>query len=106
MPTVYDTAKYQLLSGVTNATHWTISTLCTGCSSWEASGKTVNLDPSSAAASFAWASSGTAPATPADPASRFGIHNAKGKFTSDLAGAKNANFDSLVKAAFTTKARI
>jgi len=102
MPTVYDTAKYQLLSGVANATHWSLTTLCTGCSSWDQAGKAVNLNPSNAAASFAWASATAPPGTPADPASRFGIHNQKGKFTSDLAGAKNANFDALVKAAYTT----
>ena len=100
MPVVNADAKLTLLSGVANATHWSITTLCTGCSSWG----TTNLDPTSAAATFAWASSATAPGTPADPASRFGIHNQKGKFTHDLAGAKNANFDSLVKAAYTTKA--
>jgi len=52
MPTVYDTAKYQLISGVSNATHWNIDVLCTGCSSWDAAGKTVNLDPTSAAQKF------------------------------------------------------
>jgi hypothetical protein len=104
MPTVYDAAKYTLLSGVVNATHWKMDVVCTGCSSWEAAGKAVSLNPESTAQAFAFASSASAPATPADPASRFSIHNTKGKWTHDLAGAKNANFDSLVKAAAGAKA--
>lgn len=72
---------------------------CSGCSSWaDASGKTVNLDPTSKAVSFAYASSGTAPAEPANNASRFGIHNAKGKWSHDLSSAKVADFASLVQA--------
>jgi len=106
MPAVDAATKYELLSGTANTTHWSLTALCTGCSSWAAGAKSVNLDPSTAAASFAWATSGTPPSTPADAASRFGIHNAKGKWTHDLAGAKNANFDALVKAAYATKARL
>ncbi len=53
--------------------------------------------------SLAYASSGAAPAEPANNASRCGIHNAKGKFSVDLSAGKNANFDGLVKAAITAK---
>jgi hypothetical protein len=105
MPTAYTGATYTTLpSTTTNATHWKLDVVCTGCSSWsDASSKAVNLDPSSSSVTFAYASSANAPAEPANPASRFGIHNAKGKWTHDLSAAKIANFDSLVKAAEAAK---
>ena len=99
-PTPYAGATYTTLpSSTSNATHWKLDVLCTGCSSWTAKG----LDPASAS-TFAYASSGTAPTEPANNASRFGIHNAKGKFSGNLAAGKNADFDSLVKAAMSAKA--
>jgi len=101
LPAAYAGASYTVLpTSTTNASHWRLDVLCTGCSSWsDASGKAVNLDPSGTA-TFAFGTSGTAPATPASNTSTFGIHNAKGKWSHDLAGAKNANFDALVKAKF------
>ncbi|CAK7233781.1 hypothetical protein SCUCBS95973_008712 [Sporothrix curviconia] len=95
MPTAYTGASYTTLpSSKTNTTHWQLDVVCTGCSTW--SGKT--LDPG-AAASLAFASSTTAPADPSNNASRFGIHNAKGKWSQDMSAAKLAGFATLVQAA-------
>ncbi|KAL1890227.1 hypothetical protein Sste5346_008381 [Sporothrix stenoceras] len=96
MPTAYDGASYTVLpSSKTNATHWQLDVICTGCSSW-AGAKT--LDPAGTA-SLAWATSATAPADPSNNASRFGIHSAKGKWTQDFGAAKLTGFASLVQAA-------
>ncbi len=96
LPQTYANATYTVLPGSTvNATHWTINVLAKGVSSWT-NGK---LDPSSTATNLGYASSINAPATPADPASRFGIHQSRGKWSHDLSSAKIANFDALVQKA-------
>ncbi|OAA57421.1 Cellobiose dehydrogenase, cytochrome [Niveomyces insectorum RCEF 264] len=101
LPTPYAGASYVVLPSTnTNDTHWQLDVICTGCSSWTGAGTTaVNLDPGSAAVPFAFASSATAPADPSNNASRFGIHNAKGKWNHDLSSAKLADFASIVQAA-------
>ncbi len=94
LPTTYADATYTILPGsASNTTHWTLNVLAKGVSSWDG-GK---LDPASTATNLAFGSSINAPATPADPASRFGIHQARGKWSHDLSSAKIANFDSLVQ---------
>ena len=96
LPGTYADATYTILPGsAANSTHWTLNVLAKGVSSW-ANGK---LDPASTATNLAYASSINAPATPADPASRFGIHQARGKWSQDLSSAKIANFDALVQKA-------
>ncbi|KAH8885314.1 CBD9-like protein [Thozetella sp. PMI_491] len=96
LPTVYASANYTVLPGsVVNATHWTLNVLAKGVSSWT-NGK---LDPASTATNLAYGSSINPPTTPADPASRFGIHQSKGKWSHDLNGSKIANFDALVQKA-------
>lgn len=102
LPTAYAGASYTVLpSSKTNATHWQLDAICTGCSTWAAAagGKATTLDPSSAAISLAYATSATAPADPSNNASRFGIHSAKGKWSQDFSSAKLAGFASLVQAA-------
>ncbi|KAK3387921.1 hypothetical protein B0H63DRAFT_559355 [Podospora didyma] len=95
-PTAYAAANYTILPGsVANTTHWTLNALAKGVSSWG----TTKLDPESKAVSFAYAQSSTAPSTPADPNSRFGIHNTRGKWSHDLSSAKLANFTALVQKA-------
>ncbi|CAK7222109.1 hypothetical protein SBRCBS47491_004758 [Sporothrix bragantina] len=95
MPTAYTGASYTVLpSTKTNTTHWQLDVICTGCSTW--SGKT--LDPG-AAASLAFASAATAPTDPSNNASKFGIHNAKGKWSQDMSAAKLTGFATLVQAA-------
>lgn len=95
MPAAYDGASYTVLpSSKTNTTHWQLDVICSGCSTW--SGKT--LDPS-AATPLAFASSSRAPVNPANNASNFGMHNAKGRWSQDMSAAKLAGFAKLVAAA-------
>ncbi|KAK0710810.1 hypothetical protein B0H67DRAFT_493997 [Lasiosphaeris hirsuta] len=95
-PQVSADSSYTVLPGSgSNTTHWYITALSKGVSSWG----TTKLDPASSAVSFAYAQSAAAVTEPANPASRFSIHQSRGKFTIDLAGAKVANFAALVEKA-------
>lgn len=67
--------------------------LANGVSSWGNAG----LDPSSTAVTFAYAQSVAPPSDPANTASRFSIHNTRGRWTHDLNSAKIANFAELVQ---------
>lgn len=85
---------YTVLPGSgANATHWTVTALAKGASAWG----TTKLDPAATAVSFAYAQSAGAPTEPTNPASRFAIHQSRGKFTHDLAAAKIANFAATVE---------
>lgn len=84
-----------LPSSVSNSTHWRLDVLCSGCSTWTAG----SVNPTAATATFAYGMSGSAPAEPANNASRFAAHSAKGRFTIDLASGRQAGFDGLVKSA-------
>jgi len=75
-----------------NATHWTYTAVAKGASAFG----TSKLDPTSKSVSFAYAQAGSAPTEPTNPSSRFSIHQSRGKFTADLAGAKIADFAALV----------
>ncbi|KAK0614844.1 hypothetical protein B0T17DRAFT_497853 [Bombardia bombarda] len=92
-PQPYTGATYTVLPGsAANSTHWTLNALAKGVSSWS----TTKLDPASTAVSFAYAQSAAAPAEPANNASRFSIHQTRGKWSHDLSSAKLANFTSQV----------
>lgn len=74
-----------------NATHWTLSAICTGCSQWAAG----SIDPS-ASSPLAWAYAASPPFTPADPDSAFGIHDDKGSVPFDFAAAAVEGFEEAV----------
>ncbi|KAK3356807.1 hypothetical protein B0T25DRAFT_516361 [Lasiosphaeria hispida] len=95
-PQVSADASYTVLPGSgSNTTHWYVTALAKGVSSWG----TTKLDPASSAVSFAYAQSSAAVTEPTNPASRFSIHQSRGKWTHDLASAKIANFAALVEKA-------
>ncbi|RYP42798.1 hypothetical protein DL768_010212 [Monosporascus sp. mg162] len=98
-PDIYDPAVYTTLKGSTaNATHWTLTTLCRGCSQWvQNGGARTTLDPGTTAASFAFAASPTPPLDPADPWSPFEIHTEHGLFTLDLRLAQSQNFEQWIE---------
>lgn len=99
-PTPYTGATYTVLPGSgANSTHWTLSVLAKGVSGWSS----TKLNPAGSV-SLAYAQSSTPPSEPANNATRFGIHNAKGKWTQDLKSAQIANFAELVAKASATKA--
>jgi hypothetical protein len=92
-PQPWTGATYTVLGGtVSNSTHWTVNFLAKGVSNLGSS----RLNPSSTAASIAYGQSYQAPSSPADPASRFGIHNSRGKFSHNLALGKISNFRAAV----------
>lgn len=100
MPGPYAGAAYTVLKGsASNGTHWRLTTLCRGCSQWNASGTVNSLDPAATApVDLAYALSRTAPAQPADNASRIGIHGAKGTLALDAAAARTDKFEEYVRA--------
>ncbi|SPO05604.1 uncharacterized protein DNG_08291 [Cephalotrichum gorgonifer] len=91
MPTVYSGATLKILpdSG-TNGTHYMLSAICTGCSSFPRSGSgTKTLNPSGTFRA-AWAQNiqrGSV-AQPANPASNFNYHQYFNYFDADLGSAK------------------
>ena len=98
MPGPYAGASYEVLrpSGA-NATHWTLSVLCTGCSEWtDAVGAAKALDPTSAQAPLAYAFSRDPPRVPTNNASAISYHAAHGQLALDLAGARSDAFDAYV----------
>ncbi|KAK8133450.1 hypothetical protein PG984_005462 [Apiospora sp. TS-2023a] len=99
MPSAYTGATYTVLKGsASNGTHWSLTTLCRGCSQWNASGSINSLDPAATApVNLAYALSRSAPAQPANNASRIAIHNAKGTLALDMAAAKTSKFDEYVR---------
>ncbi|KAK7981188.1 hypothetical protein PG989_013645 [Apiospora arundinis] len=102
MPGPYQGATYEVLKGSgSNDTHWTLTTLCHGCSQWKTDNGTVvqGLDPAvTAPINVAFALSAKAPTQPANNASAIGFHSAKGPLKLDLAAAKTDLFDEYVQA--------
>lgn len=98
-PDFYDPAAHTILKGSSaNDTHWTLTTLCQGCSTWVHNGGAKEvLDPGATAASFAFAASAVPPIDPTDPTSPIGIHSEHGIFTVDLAAAKSEQFSTWVE---------
>lgn len=102
-PSVYDSATYTLLQDTAvNSTHYTLSAICIGCSSWARSSGTRTLNPNSGFR-VAWAQNTQAGSVeqPADPASSFNYHSFHGYFDADLKSAKVPDADFEAAAAMT-----
>lgn len=98
-PTPYAGATYTVLPGSSaNSTHWTLNVLAKGVSSFGS----TKLNPAGSV-SLAYAQSATPPTEPANNATRFSIHNSRGKWTHDLKSAQIANFAELVEKASAVK---
>jgi len=80
-----------------NATHWWVTALCTGCSSWDSvlDGTTTVLDPSSPLR-LAFAYSNTTVDNPANDLSTLNIHDSTGHWIHDLGSSKSKDFDAWV----------
>ncbi|KAK3396959.1 hypothetical protein B0T20DRAFT_355910 [Sordaria brevicollis] len=101
-PQVSTDVSYKILAGSgANSTHWTLNALAKGASAWG----TTKLDPKSSAVPFAYAQSASPPTNPSDAASRFGIHQSRGKWSHDLASGRIANFGSAVEQLSKTEAK-
>jgi hypothetical protein len=72
--------------------------LAKGVSAWGS----TKLNPAGTV-SLAYAQSASPPTEPANNASRFGIHNSRGKWSHDLKSAQIANFAELVEKASAPK---
>jgi len=90
-PTVYTTATYTILADTgSNGTHFTLSAICKGCSSWtRASGSVKSLSPTSGVR-FAWASNPqiNSVSQRANPASGFSYHDYHGYIDASFADAR------------------
>lgn len=94
MPGAYSGATYAVLpTTTTNATHWQLDVLCTGCSQWEGG----SLNPNGVN-NLAWAKNTRAVNTASSNTSSFGIHDGRGVFSHDLSAAKipKGVFDAVV----------
>jgi hypothetical protein len=98
VPPAYPDATYTVLSkgSFVNATHWQITTKCTGCTRWgdESVGITTLEPKGQNPLAFAY---GMYPVdTPKDNSSSFGIHDSIGHPIFDFGPAVNKNFGALV----------
>ncbi|KAL8284513.1 hypothetical protein RB597_001951 [Gaeumannomyces tritici] len=94
-PSPYPGASYAVFgTSTTNATHWRLDVLCSGCSAWTGG----SVDPAGAAVTIAWASSARAPTTPSSNTSTIAIHDNKARVAFDLAAGRIANFTQVVAA--------
>ncbi|KAI3325020.1 iron reductase domain protein [Xylariaceae sp. AK1471] len=98
-PTPYPNATYTVLRGsTTNATHWTLTTLCSQCANWIADNAKTAINPNEKAAKFAYALAPTPPSQPANNASSIAKHTVHAYITLDLAAAQTEKFPEYVKA--------
>jgi hypothetical protein len=79
-----------------NSTHWTVETVCTGCSKWSGGGLSAT-----GVNTFAWAVSKTPVSQPSNAGSSFSIHTNVGMYSEPLTNGKVAKavFDAYVKGA-------
>lgn len=98
MPQPYADAEYSYVKGTGyNATHWTLTVRCKGCSQWlNVDGKTVSIDANASAQKFAYGLSSKAPVQPANNRSTFNVHSSFGHFNVNLTQGHNLDFDSLI----------
>lgn len=97
LPNPYDGSTLTLLKGTTtNTTHWTMTALCKGCTSWQnVDGNEYALN-GTGTTQFAWARGGSAVVTPSSNTSDFNVHVDFGMWTHDLNAARSTNFNSWV----------
>ncbi|KAF2018102.1 iron reductase domain protein [Aaosphaeria arxii CBS 175.79] len=98
LPQPFDGAEYSYLKGTGyNATHWTLTVRCRGCSQWnDVDGKLASIDPLGTAVKFAHGYTSRLPKEPANNRSTFNVHSSFGHWFLDLNQGQNANFDKLV----------
>lgn len=96
-PEIYEGGTLTLLKGSgANATHYKVTVLAQGFSSWtDFDGNVAHLD-GSAQVRFAYAFSTTPVEDPASVESAFSIHDSVGRWVHDLAAARSAEFPNWV----------
>ncbi|KAI1812084.1 iron reductase domain protein [Poronia punctata] len=96
-PILYPNATYTILKkgSSVNSTHWTLTALCSGFSTWTDGGE---LDPNDKGARFAYALSPKTPRQPGNRDSSIEKHTVHGYVDVDLAGARTEKFEEYVEA--------
>lgn len=96
-PEIYEDGTLELLKGSSaNATHYKVTALAKGFSSWtDFDGNPTNLD-GSGQVGFAYAYSGTPVDEPENEGSTFSIHDSVGRWVHDLAAARSEEFPNWV----------
>ncbi|KAL2195530.1 hypothetical protein P885DRAFT_78973 [Corynascus similis CBS 632.67] len=96
LPQAYSSATYRTIAAENNGTHWTVETVCSGCSQWNGGRlSTTGVN------TFAWAVSESPVSQPSNPSSSFEIHDNIGMFSASLEQGKvpQATFDQYVQGA-------
>lgn len=98
-PTTYDAAEYFYLRGTsTNATHWTLTTLCRGCTAWSSNDESIASIHYTGTSNVACAQAKAPVVDPTDNATAFNYHDSFSKWEHDIKAARSPLFDTWVKA--------
>lgn len=98
-PAAYPGATYTVLkSSTVNATHWTLTALCSGCANWTVKNAAKSLNPNDKAVKIAYAMSANPPPRPENNATSIPKHNVHGYITLDLAAARTDKFEESIQA--------
>lgn len=98
MPAAYADASYTILEGTgSNETHWYVTTLCQGCTSWGNiyDDEITSID-TTMVNTLAFAFSLTPVDTPASNTSSFAIHDLTGHWMHDFTQARQKDFENYV----------
>jgi len=99
LPQPYDGAEYSLMRGTkANATHWTMTARCRGCTSYTDSEENLAVINGTGVVTFAFAQGNTAVQTSSSNTSAFNVHQNIGKWSHDLNAARSSNFNTWVSA--------
>ena len=83
-PTTYDAAEYFYLRGTsTNATHWTLTTLCRGCTAWSSNDESIASIHYTGTSNVACAQAKAPVVDPTDNATAFNYHDSFSKWEHD-----------------------
>jgi hypothetical protein len=98
MPAEYAGAQYTLFKSGTksNSTHWQLTALCKGCTSWDAGSGSMRYLSPRGGNRLAFAYSPTKPSSVNSPSSNLPIHDVHGYWSHDFAQAVNPNFATTV----------
>ncbi|KAG9236982.1 hypothetical protein BJ875DRAFT_502985 [Amylocarpus encephaloides] len=97
LPQGYDGAEHFPMKGtMSNATHWTQTSLCKGCTQYQGGDGEIATLNSTGVVQFAWAEGTNPVSEPANNASSFSPHQNIGTWQHDLNAARSPKFESWV----------
>ncbi|CZT49031.1 uncharacterized protein RSE6_09812 [Rhynchosporium secalis] len=96
-PGTYNMAEYTYLRGTgTNATHWTLTVRCRGCTHWPNNDETIASINYAVTSNVACAQAKQAVVDPADNATAFNYHDSFSKWQHDIKAARSPLFGTWV----------